>query len=552
MKYKQFIIILIVIGFCLFFLSFFNGFIWDDEEQVVNNTLVHSLGNIPTFFTGSTFNTGGAGILGGIYYKPMMSVFFSILYTIFGGGAFGFHLFQVTLHIANAILVFVLLLRLLGEFDKSNSYNNSKWIAFGASVLFLVHPINVEAVVYVSALQDVLFLFFGMLALLITVYKENPFLNKIEEATKIKTHWWSALLLFLSVLSKETGIVFVGITFAYVIIFDKKVLLNLIKSSSVMLAVYFILRVFIAKIPFSKGGISPIMRVSFSERMQTVPKIIYHYLITLFNTSKLAIAQHWVVEEANWGDFYFPLVIVTGFLLLLIILGIFLKKRRNNSFKIYLFFVLWFLGALLLHLQIIPLDMTVADRWFYLPFVGLAGAFSIVIFELIYLKKESIRSVVALTSGIVILILSFRSLNRTLDWSDGLKLFSKDIEISSESFDLQNNLGVELFRTGNVAEAKVHFTRSVEIAPYWWTNWNNLGAIVEREGKLEKAEDYYLVAIQNGDYFLAYENYAMILIKQEKYDEAKKFLAEDALLKFPYNERLNQAYIYIQTKEDSK
>jgi tetratricopeptide (TPR) repeat protein len=283
------------------------------------------------------------------------------------------------------------------------------------------------------------------------------------------------------------------------------------------------------------------------ERLQTIPQIVYFYLRTFLWPDKLAIAQHWTVNTVDWNSFYYPLLFVFAILILMILSGLILRKRNNSAFKAYVFFSLWFLGGLLLHLQIIPLDMTVADRWFYLPFVGLIGVIGVVIMEFVNLKSEWTRSLLGLGFGLFLIILSFKSLNRTLDWSTGLKLFSKDVAISGDSFDLQNNLGVELFRTGEYDEAKKHFTRSVEIAPYWWTNWNNLGAIVEREGKLKKAEEYYLTAINNGEYFLAYENYAMILIKQEKYDEAKMFLEENALLRFPYNERLNQAYLYIKS-----
>ena len=105
---KYYIPIFFLIGFLIYGASLSNHFVWDDEEQILNNGLVHSITNLPRFFQGSTFNTGGTGSLTGIYYKPLMTVFFALFYTIFGANSFFFHLFQLVFHLVNACLVFVL------------------------------------------------------------------------------------------------------------------------------------------------------------------------------------------------------------------------------------------------------------------------------------------------------------------------------------------------------------------------------------------------------------------------------------------------------------
>ena len=62
---------LFIIALAVYFFSLFNGFVWDDEEQIVNNAVIQNISNLPYFFTSSTFNTGGAG-LSGWYYKPQI------------------------------------------------------------------------------------------------------------------------------------------------------------------------------------------------------------------------------------------------------------------------------------------------------------------------------------------------------------------------------------------------------------------------------------------------------------------------------------------------
>ena len=98
-----FLLTLIVYG-----VSLSNGFVWDDEEQIVNNAIIQNLHNIPYLFTASTFNTGGAGGLSGWYYKPLMPFVFSIIFWMFGNNAFGFHLFDIFLHFINGVLIFIL------------------------------------------------------------------------------------------------------------------------------------------------------------------------------------------------------------------------------------------------------------------------------------------------------------------------------------------------------------------------------------------------------------------------------------------------------------
>jgi len=144
--------------------------------------------------------------------------------------------------------------------------------------------------------------------------------------------------------------------------------------------------------------------------------------------------------------------------------------------------------------------------------------------------------------------LSVRTVLRNRDWRNGFTLYSHDIKNQPESYDLQNNFGVELFRHGKIKEALEHFERSVDLQPHWTISNNNLGATYEELGDLKKAESYYHISIRLGDYYLAYENYVGILVKQEKFEEAIEFLEGEALRKFPENKKLLKLYYYLRQK----
>ncbi len=93
---------LILLGLLVYSNSLLNGFIGDDNSQIVNNPSIRSLSNIPLFFKGSTMYLEQIHATVGVYYRPMLSATYSLLYALFGTNAFFFHLFQLGLHITNS------------------------------------------------------------------------------------------------------------------------------------------------------------------------------------------------------------------------------------------------------------------------------------------------------------------------------------------------------------------------------------------------------------------------------------------------------------------
>ena len=505
--------IFILIGLLVYGLSLFNGFVWDDEEQIVNNVFVHSVKNIPLLFQSSTFNTGGAGVSAGTYYRPLMMTFFSFVYQLFGPNPFFFHLFQLFFHILTAILVYLMFKHFFKEMT-----------AFFIALIFLVHPAGVESVAYISAVQDIFYVLFGILAFYIVIKNRAKF--------EFKNIFLINTLLFLSLLSKETAILFFIIIFIYQLIFDRKFIFENLIFFMMTVGIYALLRFALAGVFFTPYHNAPIVQLSLWQRIMMIPAIFFYYFKLFFYPLDLAVMQHWVIRTL---DFRMLLGSLSAGILALLLW----KKRFNRNF---IFFLLWFIITIFPYLQIFPLDMTVAERWFYLPVVGLLGMMGAV------WSKSGNKLVIM--GVIIIAIFSIRSFFRTMDWKNGLTLYGRDIKISKGAFDLENNYGVELFRAGDYQEAKVHFLKSTELAPYWWTNWNNLGAVYEQEKNYQKALEYYQKSIDNGQYYLAYENMAKILVLQEKVNpiagrKTDEFLRK-ALEMFPENENLKQIKAYSE------
>ena len=528
---RQLILFIFIVGFIVYANSLFNGFVWDDEEQVVNNPVIQNFGNFPLLFKSSTFNSGGAGLTGW-YYKPLMPFSYMINYAIWGLKPFGYHLFQILIHFVNSSLVFLIFLRLF----KETKNLKPKMIAFFAALVFLVHPGNVEAVSYVAAVQDTLYSLFGLLTLFVFL------ISKESKRSWLNFLAIGSLFLLLSLLSKEAGIFIIPLVFLYLFLFHKEKIFSWTTASFFVFAFYLFLRVGIAKIPLAyPKAIVPIAQANLFQRLLTIPYEIFSYLRILVFPKDLFIAQHEVVKQISdfmfWG-LLFPIIVF-----LLFCLWFFIKTKS----RLFLFFVFWFIGSLGIVFNLFPLDMTIAERWLYFPMVGFLGMISVMVVQLIKLRPKAAFYLFPFLI-ILLILFSLRTVVRNSNWRNGFILFAHDISYSQNSFDLENNYGVELFRRNQIEEAKSHFEKSIELQPEWWTPYNNLGAVFQKGGDLKTAERLYGESISKGEYYLAYENLGFLLLKTEQKSQAIDFLNQ-ALVKFPQNSNLNRvlALAYYQS-----
>lgn len=550
MKNSVAIILILIAGFLVYINALPNGFVWDDEEQIVNNAVIRDWENLPLLFTSSTFYAGGAGLSGG-FYRPIVSLSYLFNYHVWGLMPFGFRIFQLLFHLFNLVLIFYLLKKILDN----QKIQNSMTVAGLAVLLFAVQPANVESVAYLGSIGEILYTFFILLGIFIFItginYKNRTIKNKNFDI--------AFLLIFCGLLAKETAVVALPLLFFYLWIFVKprlKVYLSFFFSSSMTVGAYLILRFFVAKISAVQTHYAPISIASFWERIQTIPLAVLVYLKIIFFPNDLSISRHFVVASSSdirfWGALAILLASAVAFCFY------FYKTRA----KIPFFFSLWFFVSLAPALNVIPLEMTTAERWLYFPLIGMSALVSLLVVTLIGKTKGFWRHVFCGVLVLIIMALAIRTVIRNADWKDGLTLYTHDVKIVSRvspkgSFDLENNCGVELFRAGKIDEAEGHFRKSVELQPRWPYSQNNLGAVLEQKNDLEGALAQYKKAIEVDDYYLAYENVGGILIKMKKYGEAKDFI-EKSLLKFPQNNKLKLylAWLYaadnVSPKEEDK
>lgn len=181
--------ILFIIGFSIYFSNLHNELFWDDEDWIINNHFVHSLSwnNIKFWFTRNTLD--GVGLKSN-YYRPFLFFTFSINYIISETNPFTYHLFSNFIHIFNSLLIFLIFKKLF----------NKESFAFLVSLLFLIHPLQTEAVNYIAGRGDLLVALFMLLGIW--------FFIKNQEKNSIFYTLLISLFLVLSILSRETAIIF--------------------------------------------------------------------------------------------------------------------------------------------------------------------------------------------------------------------------------------------------------------------------------------------------------------------------------------------------------
>ncbi len=166
--------------------SFGNGFITDDQFQILNNPIVTGAQSLA-----SAFGAGVWAFLGyrGNYYRPLQFVLYGLLYRGFGPNALPFHLLMAALHAVNTALAYSLARRLL-----TGTLPAAAWVA---AAFFAVHPIHTEAVNWIAALPDVLVTTFVLIGLRAFAAQEAA-----PNAWQTAAHF---AIYFGALLTKETG-----------------------------------------------------------------------------------------------------------------------------------------------------------------------------------------------------------------------------------------------------------------------------------------------------------------------------------------------------------
>jgi len=507
LKYNSiFIIILILTGILLYFNSFYNPLFWDDYDGILNNTYIQNWQYWPRFFTENLI--AGAGFLSD-YWRPMVLMFFSLGWHFWGDNHLGYHLINIFLHIANSIFLFLILKKI----------TKKTLLGFLIALIFLIHPVQTEAVTYISGIADplsVFFIFSGLIFYLIFLEKNKKFF-----------YFLSLISFIFSLMSKETAIIMPLLIFliGWIKIEEKnskeKIKKLLIQTSPFLFLAltYFILRISILNF---KNTLNLYNEKNFFTsridiRLFSFFKTLPIYFSLLFFPWVLHMERSMAIPQSIFDPLALSGLIIFVFLVFLALKNF--KKNYFVSLGIFWFFITIFPMSNIL----IPISGLIYEHWLYLPIIGIFLALFFLIIPLI--KKWQLEKLALAVLIVFLIFLSLRTIIRNAEWGNPVFFYQQILKYNPKSYRVWNNLGIEAEKRNNYLIALDAYTHAVEIDSSNPTAYHNLGVLYFKMGQLDLAENYFKKAIENDKtFFYSYLLLSKLYWQKNQLDKTKEIL----------------------------
>jgi hypothetical protein len=340
--------------------------------------------------------------------RPLLMFTYWINRTLWGNSAGSYHAINILIHVLNTALVFLVLWRLL-QFARWEPHR-VKWAAIVGTFVFLIHPLQTEAVSYVAGRSESLCTLFMLLAYVVFLYRRDEAISWLETAT--------VLVLFgAAILTKENAVSLAGILLLTDVSFPipfsaagirKNWRLYALIAPAAVVAAVFILRM-----------LATATSAGFSVRDFTWYQYAFTEARAIFTYIRLTFAPFGQSVDHDYSPsltiFQHGAILWTLLLAALVFAAIRLRRR----YPIACFGLFWFLIALAPTSSVIPIFDPLVERRMYLAIVGLILV-GFELFQHIRLSRPAAWGM--LTAGM--LILGGLCYGRNQTWSDPEKLFA--------------------------------------------------------------------------------------------------------------------------------
>jgi len=392
---------------------------YDDVDYVVENT--HVRGGLTLDSVKWAFTTDHVG-----NWHPLTWLSHMTDVQLFGMNAGAHHAVNLLFHIANALLLLLLLERM----------THALWPSAMVAALFAWHPLHVESVAWVAERKDVLSTLFGLMAL--WAYAEYA------ESAK-RNYWWAALVCFaLGLMAKP---MLVTLPFVFLLL-DYWPLKRPLRIPAIKEKLpFFMLSAASSIVTFAVqrhgGAVAALETVSFRHRVLNAVIAYATYLRKTFLPTDLAVI--YPISAPRWWE----AAIAFTLLLTISIAAIYLAR----SHPWLLVGWLWFLGMLIPVIGLVQVgSQSMADRYTYLPLVG--------IFIIVVWTAADVASSIAVLA--VLLVLTSMQVRV---WHDSQALFEHAIAVTRDNHIAHSILGRVFVNSGRFEEAQSHFEETLRIVP---------------------------------------------------------------------------------------
>jgi tetratricopeptide (TPR) repeat protein len=472
------------------------GFIWDDPDYIVNNYALRNIQGLWDIWT---------NIRSIPQWYPLVHTTYWIEYHIWGLWPAGYHIVNVLLHAAGALLLWKLLRKLNVP---------GAWLA---AAIFALHPIHVESVAWVTERKNTLsaFLYFAAaLAYLKTSF--GSVLVSMEETSLSPRDWkWYALsfLLFAGAMFSKT----VSCSFPAAVllaIWWKRGRLRL--RDIYPLIPFFILGLTLAMVTshlekYRVGArgpewtYAPTLMGELVFRTLVAGRAIWFYLWTNIYPVNLAfIYSRWHISTKLPWQYLFPICAA------LLVISLFMLRRRIGRGPVVA--ILFFIGTLfpaLGYFNVYPMRFSwVADHFQHLASVGVTTLLAAILWKFVR-GRERNRWI---ASAVVLAPLAVLSFHQSMIYQNAETLWRDTLKKSPDSWMVYTNLGNALVQEGKIDEAIPYHEKALQLAPNLHdTHWN-VGVGLMRRGKIDEAEAEFkkAMAINPNGFAPAYDSLGKI------------------------------------------
>lgn len=503
---------------------------------------------------------------------------FALNYQIHGLDVTGYHIVNFLVHAVNAGLFYALvLLSFRTPILRSSSIAPfSGGIALFSSLLFILHPIQTQAVTYtVQRFTSLATLFY----LLSTVLYVKWRVGGQNMAGHNRSARWAfyALSVLSAVLAMKTKEIAFTLPFA-ITLYEFMFFEGPVKKR-----VYYLMPILLTLpiIPYSMlntanpgdiiGDVSETTRLQTSmgrgEYLFTEFRVIVTYLRLLF----LPIGQTLDYDYPVYHSFFEPMVILS-FLLILSVIGIavylLMRSRAACERRLVAFGIFWFFIALSVESGIIPIADVIYEHRVYLPSVGAFVALATFLFMVAQrvMRRSAIKKVLTVVPILVFIALGGATYARNAVWQDNVKFwedsvqkapmkarvhyglglaymtggqFDKAIEsfkvtlrLRPNSSDAYVSLALAYESKGLIDEAIAQFQNALSVNPSDPNVYSNLGVIYLSRGQMDKAIEHCLTAVKlNPNFAEAYYNLSLAYSAKGDKDKADEYYGRALRLK---------------------
>jgi tetratricopeptide (TPR) repeat protein len=470
---------------------------FDDPVRVTNNHHVRA-GLTPDSLAWS-FNFTEKNI---VIWHPLTWISHMLDCQLFGLDSGMHHLTSVLLHIINCILLFLVFERMTGAL----------WRSVFIAALFAFHPVNVDSVAWVAERKNVLSTFFWLLTMFsYAIYTERPGIFRY-------------ILIFLAfALGLLAKPMLVTLPFALLLLDYWP--LNRFQNPAAPSA----FRLIVEKVPFfvlsgisvyltlslkTFGAVLPVEPLSLGLRISNALVSYVSFIGKMVWPQNLAVHYPYPDMLPIWKT-----ASAGSFLILVSLLTLFAVKRRPYLVVGWL----WFLGTLVPVSGIVQppgLWPAMADRWAYVPFIGLFIIAAWGASDLTARWKHREKGLF-MTAVAALLILSATAWLQTRYWANSITLFKHAVQVTSNNSAMHHDLGIALANKGRITEAMKHFYAALRINPRLAEPHLSLGIALTNQGNIPEATGHLSESLRIApDYAEAHNAMGFALAEQGNTVEA--------------------------------